>query len=105
MQHDLSSGLNAIANAIQAKRVIVATYNGARIELCPHELFVRDQSMYLRALNPNKRRRHDEEPALGKFNIAGMSEVTVSRRLFTPLPSFAGVASSGEQSIVSVLDG
>ena len=49
MQHDPSNALNVIANAIQAKRVIVATYNGAKIELCPHEIFVRDQALYLRA--------------------------------------------------------
>ena len=61
--------------------------------------------MYLRAFNPDKSRRHDEEPALGKFNIAGMSEVIMSKRPFTPLPSFVEVASIGEQSIVSVLDG
>lgn len=61
--------------------------------------------MYLKALNPNKSRRHDEEPTLGKFNIAGISEVTLSDRLFTPLPSIVGVASIGEQSLVSVLDG
>jgi|TARA_B100000378_G_C18024416_1_gene405310 hypothetical protein len=105
MQHDPSNALNVIANAIQATRVIVATYNGAKIELCPHEIFVRDQALYLRAFNPDKSRRHDEEPALGKFNIAGMTEVTLSKHLFIPLPSFLGVASIGEQSIVSVLDG
>ena len=107
MQHDQTDApraLDAIAHAIQNKRVIAATYNGARIELCQHELFVRDQSMFLRAFNPNKSRRHDEEPSLGKFNIAGMSEVTLSGRMFTPLPSFGKAEGTGEQSIVSVLD-
>jgi len=98
--------MEVIAHAIQAKQMIAATYNGAKIELCPHELFVRRQSVYLRALNPNKSRRHDEEANLGNFNITGMSEVVSSNRSFSPLPSFSEIASgTDEQSIMSVIDG
>ena len=109
MQHkpiNESTTLKIIAQAIQTKQMIAATYNGAKIELCPHELYVRHQSVYLRALNPNKSRRHDEEAALGNFNITGMSEVTPSGRPFSPLPTFSAAASgNSEQSIMSVVDG
>lgn len=109
MQHATandSTAMEIIARAIHAKQMITARYNGARIELCPHELFVRRQAVYLRALNPNKSRRHDEVATLGDFNITGMSDVTPSSRPFNPLPSFSKVASGvNEQSIISVLDG
>lgn len=109
MQHSPSEDATAIeiiGRAIQAKQMISATYNGAKVELCPHELFVRHQSVYLKALNPNKNRKHDEDATLGKFSIAGLSHVTPSSRRFSPLPSFSTVASGhGEQSIVSVIDG
>lgn len=107
MQHsqiEEATALEIIGRAIQAKQMISATYNGAKIELCPHELFVRHQSVYLKALNPNKSRKHDEEATLGKFSIVGLSHVTPTSRRFSPLPSFRTAAGEDEQSIVSVID-
>jgi len=108
MQHAPTQNPNAmeiIAFAIQTRKMIAATYNGAKIELCPHELFVRRQSVYLRALNPNKSRRNDEIPTLGNFNLTGMSDVAPSSRRFSPLPSYSEVVSgTDEQSILSVID-
>lgn len=107
MQHSQpaeASTLEIIGRAIQATRMISATYNGAKIELCPHELFMRHQSVYLKAYNPNKSRKHDEEATLGKFSVAGLSHVIPSSRQFSPLPLFAVASGQGEQSIVSVID-
>ncbi len=100
-----SAKISAVLDAVTARRVIEVTYNGIRMELWPHEIFVRNQAIYVRAHNPRKARRHDEEPGLGNFNAAGLSDVTLAAARFTPLPSFDGrVEKDGDQTIAAVND-
>ncbi|MWV28206.1 WYL domain-containing protein [Aurantiacibacter rhizosphaerae] len=108
MQHETTlekTTLATIAEAIQLKRVIMVTYNGERLQLNPHQLFARHHSVYLRAFNPAKSLRHDEDPTLGNFNIAGMSDIDVTTDAFEPLASFdAEVVKAGDNALVSVDD-
>ena len=71
--------------AIRARAVLKATYNGAEMTLHPHQLVERNDATYLRAVNPAKNRREDEEAALGFYHLAGMSEVVLEGRQFEPL--------------------
>lgn len=85
--------------------MVAVTYNGTQLDLCPHQLIMRHQSVYLRALNPLKGRRHDEEPSLGNFNIAGLSNISVTEQPFEPLPAFEGKPErEDDRSLISVLD-
>lgn len=88
MQHEVSDTARKIELAMEAivtKSKLEVTYNGATLELCPHQLFVRHDSVYLRAFNPNKSRRVDEEPSLGSYKIDGLSGLNVTKVAFDPI--------------------
>lgn len=80
--------LELIGDAISRRRTIEATYNGGLLQLAPHQVFVRNDALYLAAFNGEKSRRHNEEPALGGYNLAGLSGVSVTDQTFEPLSSF-----------------
>jgi len=71
--------------AIEKRAAVRATYNGAEIELHPHQVVERNGAPYLRATNPAKARRHDEDPALGFFHLGGLSDLTLCGHSFEPL--------------------
>ena len=80
---DPTVGVCAIA--IRARAVLKATYNGAEMTLHPHQLVERNEAIYLRAVNPAKNRREDEDAALGFYHLAGMGDVVLEGRQFEPL--------------------
>lgn len=92
-----------VIEAIATQRLISARYNGAEMALAPHLLFARHGDLFISALNPAKNWRSDEEPRLGHFKLAGLSEITLRDEEFTPLPSFDGSAPrDDDQSLFAV---
>lgn len=79
-----------MAQAIHEKCLIEATYNGAAMRLAPHQLFVRNEALHVRAFNPQKSRAADQEPVLGVFKLDGLSGVALTDMPFDPVPSFEG---------------
>jgi hypothetical protein len=89
MQHETETieGRAAICSlAIERRLVLAARYNGAEIELHPHQLVERNGVAYLRAVNPAKSLRSDEISALGFFHLGGLGELALRPRTFDPLP-------------------
>ena len=85
MQHE---PVQLIFKAIVERQAVSVVYNGQTIELHPHQVFMRHGDVFVRALNPNKGRRHDEEPALGEFKLAGLKSIEPAGATFEPLASF-----------------
>ncbi len=88
MQHDLpeDDGRALIAAAIASRRMIRARYNATDLTLAPHQIILRNNALYLGALNPAKARRSDELPALGHFKIDGLSDIGLTEQSFVALP-------------------
>ncbi|WP_427965068.1 hypothetical protein [Altererythrobacter sp.] len=106
MQHNSDSHestMEAVVRAIQTRRVIEAEYNGTRMMLSPHQLFVRHGSVFIKAYNPSKSRRHDEEPTLGVFNIVGMKNVMLTEQSFEPLVDFDGQLPRGDETSLEMV--
>lgn len=95
-----------LAEAIHRKQIVEATYNTASMKLAPHQLFMRNDALYVAALNPGKSRRIDEEPALGVFKLAGLSRIALTDQPFTPVSPDSGKASRpGDVLLASVDEG
>lgn len=107
MQHpddDLAVKAEIVAKAIHTREMIEATYNGASLKLSPHQLFVRRDSLYVGAVNPQKARRQDEEPALGVFKLAGLSKVTGTGLRFDPVSSLGGQPPQPEDMVLASVE-
>lgn len=104
MQHpddDLAAKAEIVAKAIHTREMIEATYNGASLKLSPHQLFVRNDSLYVGAINPMKARRQDEEPALGVFKLAGLSKVSATGLSFDPVTALGGQPPRPEDMVLA----
>ncbi|TMM48346.1 WYL domain-containing protein [Qipengyuania marisflavi] len=75
-----------LAQAIRNKQMVQAVYNAVPMDLAPHQIFVRNDALYVSAFNPQKKRREDESPALGHFKIAGLTNLHLTQDQFAPLP-------------------
>lgn len=106
MQQKLSNQAEKIELAMEAivtRSRLEANYNNARLELHPHQLFLRNDALFLRAFNPNKSRRSDEEPSLGNYKLDGLKDLALVRETFDPLESFNGELSrSDDHSLADV---
>lgn len=88
MQHELTfnSDKEIIAHAIQNRQMIRARYNSTDLHLAPHQIILRNNALYLGALNPAKKIRSDEMPSLGHFKIDGLSDIGLTEERFESLP-------------------
>ncbi|WP_232495265.1 hypothetical protein [Novosphingobium kaempferiae] len=89
-----------VMEAIATRRFVVARYNGNAITLAPHILFERHGDLVISAMNPNKARRSDEEPTLGQFKLAGLSELAITDEPFEPLGSFDGAPPRSDDGVI-----
>ncbi|MGX7953434.1 hypothetical protein ACWPM1_12850 [Tsuneonella sp. HG249] len=71
-----------VIEAIVRRRVVTAVYNGTPLALSPHSMFARHGALFVSALNSSKARRVGEDPRLGVFKLAGLSEVVVTDEPF-----------------------
>ncbi len=89
--------------AIERRAAVRVRYNGGIIELHPHQLVERNGATYLRAVNPAKARRSDEELSLGLFHLAGLSDLTLCGHGFEPLEgSMIEPARSTDRTVATV---
>jgi hypothetical protein len=70
--------------AITRRRLVEVTYNKGRSLLAPHSIVERNGQAFLRAVTIARDRRPPREAKLGTFKLSGLSEVVLTRRLFTP---------------------
>lgn len=84
----MSDSRLTLMEAISRKRKVEAQYNGATIRLSPHLMFERHGDLFVSALNLGKVWRSDEDPRLGQFKLAGLSEAALLDEGFEPLDGF-----------------
>lgn len=98
--------LELLHEAISRRRNVEARYNGVLLHLSPHQIFIRNEAFYLAAFNGGKSRRHDEEPKLGGYHLAGLSQLAMTGQDFEPLSAFdrSGMR-PGDQVLVTVESG
>ena len=77
-----------LMEAISRKLNVEAQYNGATIRFSPHLMFERHGDLFVSALNLGKVWRSDEEPRLGQFKLAGLSQAKLLDAEFEPLDGF-----------------
>ncbi|MFC0205709.1 WYL domain-containing protein [Novosphingobium soli] len=92
-----------LMEAITRRRLVSARYNGGVITLAPHLLFERHGDLFVSALNMGKSWREDEEPRLGQFKLAGLTDPQLSAESFDPLPSFDGTAPRPDDTLILAL--
>ncbi len=105
MQHQSSFEFvqAVLGEAMRERTMVSATYNSSPLTLAPHQIVLRNNAFYLGAVNPNKSRRVDEDPALGYFKIDGLSDIALTRENFEPIPAEAcAPVREGDQVIVAL---
>lgn len=105
MQHENGQPglLRVLSEAILGKRMVRVRYNGAALNLAPHQVFLRHGALYLGAFNPDKNWRGPEDYRLGNFNFAGLSAVELSETSFDAIPAYDGTPpNDGDQVLVSI---
>jgi hypothetical protein len=92
-----------LMEAISRKLKVEAQYNGATIQLSPHLMFERHGDLFVSALNLGKVWRSDEEPRLGQFKLAGLSDAKLLGEAFEPIDGFKPeVPRAGDVMILAV---
>lgn len=106
MQHESSFNFvqAVLAEAMRKRLMISAVYNSSTLTLAPHQIVLRNDAFYLGAVNPNKARRHDEEPTPGYFKIDGLSQVSLTEETFEPLPPEACLPAREDDRVIASLD-
>ena len=74
----------ALLAAIGAKCCVSATYNRRQMVLAPHAMFERNGARFLRAVTLELDGGKPRETKLGTFNLAGLRDLQLTRKLFRP---------------------
>jgi hypothetical protein len=72
----------AIFEAIALRKCLQATYNRAPVMLAPHVLYRRNDSFFIDAITISRDGVPPREEKMGSFNLAGLSDATVSEEPF-----------------------
>lgn len=78
----------AILEAIALRKCLQATYNRATVLVAPHVLYRRNDSFFIDAITISRDGNPPREEKIGSFNLAGLSDVTVSEQDFAINPLF-----------------
>ena len=78
----------AILQAIALRLCLQVTYNRATVLLAPHVLYKRNDSYFIDAITISRDGNPPREEKIGSFNLAGLSEVSVSETPFVISPLF-----------------
>lgn len=106
MQHKTSfeTAEAVVGQAMNERLMIRAIYNAAELTLAPHQIVLRNDALYLGAVNPKKNRRVDEDPGLGYFKLDGLSELSLTDERFEPLPAEACAPVRAGDRVIVALD-
>ena len=77
-----------ILAAIVARRCVTATWNRDRVVLAPHILYMRHGEPFVDAVTIARNNMLAREAKLGTFKVAGLGELKLSARPFTPSSLF-----------------
>lgn len=88
---DMPPAEELIERAIAKKVCISGIYNRNAVTLAPNSLFERHGDLFLRAVTVEVEGRKPRELKIGTFKLAGLTEVALTRRLFSARTLFAGL--------------
>jgi hypothetical protein len=91
-----------VIEAIARRRLLSADYNGRNFRLAPHLLLERRGDLFIAAYNPDKARRADEDPSLGRFKLKGLSNLVLSEDEFEPIIETGTCLLDGEKEVFAV---
>ena len=74
--------------AIALRKCIRATYNRMQVVLAPHILFTRHDELFIDAVTVERDGQPPREVKLGTFKLAGLKDVSLTDRTFSPEPIF-----------------
>ena len=74
--------------AIALRKCLRATYNRMAVILAPHILYTRHDELFIDAVTVERDGQRPREAKLGTFKLAGLKEVALLERRFTPDPLF-----------------
>lgn len=106
MQHESTFNFveAVLAEAMRKRLMISVVYNSSTLTLAPHQVVLRNEALYVCAVNPHKSRRVDEDPALGYFKIEGLSHISLTEETFEPLPSEACLPAREDDRVIASID-
>jgi hypothetical protein len=76
------------SEAISRRLLVAAVYNKAPVIMAPHILYTKHDEMFVDAVVIERDGKPPKEVKLGSFKLAGLTETTLTTRLFTPNPLF-----------------
>lgn len=94
----------AIFEAIALRKCLQATYNRAPILIAPHVLYKRNDSFFIDAITISRDGIPPREEKVGSFNLAGLSDVTVSEEAFIISPLFDRMDVKYRESTLFMID-
>ena len=74
--------------AIALRKCLRATYNRMTVTLAPHILYTRHGELFIDAVTVERDGQPPREVKLGTFKLAGLKDVVLVDRIFTPDPLF-----------------
>ena len=77
--------------AIRKKVCVTAHYNRVNVTLAPHSIFTRHDDLFLRAVTVDHDGRKPREAKLGTFKVKGLSDIALTRKLFSAATMFKGL--------------
>ena len=94
-----------LSEAIDRGYCVAATYNGGRIKLAPHILYEKNGGLYVDGVVAERDGKPPKEVKLGSFNLAGLSDIGVTRLPLAPRvpldqssPKYAGAVKAALRS-------
>jgi hypothetical protein len=77
-----------LAQGIQVKLCVTATYNKADFVMAPHILYTKHDEMFIDAMVVERDGNPPREAKLGTFKLSGLSGIALTGRRFEPFPGF-----------------
>jgi hypothetical protein len=96
--------LDVIVQAIRSMNTLQAQYNGTALAIEPYQVIVRNNAFYLGAINPQKKRRHDELPSLGFFRISGLTQLEHAETFEPDMSVASGPSREGDHVVLSIAE-
>jgi len=97
-------GVVTLKAALELGVVVTARYNGTRIKLAPHMIYLRHGAPHLAALNLTRLATRKFADRLSVFRISGLSELQLSPERAVLKPDLLETIEHGRDQVVAVGD-
>ncbi len=87
----------ALRSAIDLKLLVSAAYNKGRSVLAPHSIVEKHDELYLRAVTVERDGRKPTQLKLGTFKLSGLTEVSLTRDMFSDREIFGAAEAAAKR--------